>query len=580
MSKAYTHNPYGGNPVNFRRLPDPTLDESTKVEGIPTGTPVTILHDQFVGDYTWYVVLLESDQVGWMREDVLLLEGKRRAQPNPISQLTTNIRGINIDLHNPTGFPSVNEVGAASYIRQLYNVSQGTGSTDIDRVFNEYLATLKPHLDAGKTIIFVLNHQTWGEGQNQWWEHNGWMPPESPRWVTQFAPAYANFIGQIVAQWRPYGDQIIWQVWNEQDSLAGRASVVLSPSNYGVLFGQVARAIKTVIPNATVITGGHNSGPGLGVQYLEQTLRTLTSNNYPKPDGVAIHPYGRGRVGEQFAPYGSIRESLKAYRRFKIPLWITEFGVLDHGASPDQHVADYVRGFIEDCSHHNVQAAVYFAWGKQDDGHPVFDNPLLREVLTGGVTTPESAKKELPPIRPVGQGEPQPSTQWTTPVGTEMWRPKNTTKQSRYYDVTGHATWYTMPGTQLRQLHTGVDLNSGANDLDKGEPVFAIADGVVVFAGWASDAWGNIIVIDHGDVVARYAHVENVSVGQGERVVVGETVAGISNANGRWESHLHFDMTHTKLLANNPFHWAGEDEDIVASDYVDPYTFLQSKGVS
>ena len=170
MSVAYTHNPYGGDTVNFRRLPDPSLGESTKIAEIPTDTPIRILHSRKVGEFTWHVVLLESNQVGWMREDVLLLEGKRRAQPNPISQLTTNIRGINIDLHNNTGFPNVNEVGAADYIRQLYNVSQGTGSTDIDRVFNEYRATLKPHLDAGKKIIFVLNHQTWGEGQNQWWE--------------------------------------------------------------------------------------------------------------------------------------------------------------------------------------------------------------------------------------------------------------------------------------------------------------------------------------------------------------------------------------------------------------------------
>ena len=190
--------------------------------------------------------------------------------------------------------------------------------------------------------------------------------------------------------------------------------------------GKWPRAIKHVIPNATVITGGHNSGPGLGVQYLEQTLRTLNSNNYPKPDGVAIHPYGRGRVGEQFAPYGSIRESLRAYGRFKIPLWVTEFGVLDHGASPEQHVADYVRDFIEDCSHHDVQAAVYFAWGKQDDGHPVFDNPPLREILTGDATTTESS------IQPIGEPEPKLQPQYTMAIA--RWQSTVAT-QKRYRAV-------------------------------------------------------------------------------------------------------------------------------------------------
>ena len=588
MSVAYTHNPYGGDTVNFRRLPDPSLDESTKIAEIPTDTPIRILHSQKVGEFTWHVVLLESNQVGWLREDVIKtyqtkldikvsVEDDSVPQPKPV----TEIRGINIDLHNPTGFPSVNEVGAASYIRQLYNVSQGTGSTDIDRVFNEYRATLKPHLDAGKKIIFVLNHQTWGEGQNQWWENDGWIPPESPRWVTQFAPAYASFIGQIAAQWRPYSDQIIWQIWNEQDSLAGRASVVLSPTNYGVLFGQVAKAIKNVIPNATVITGGHNSGPGLGVQYLEQTLRTLNSNNYPKPDGVAIHPYGRGRVGEQFAPYGSIRESLRAYERFDIPLWITEFGVLDHGASPDQHVADYVRGFIEDCSHHNVQAAVYFAWGKQDDGHPVFDNPPLREVLTGGRSAPEPPKKELPPITPIEQ--PQPVNGWVSPVGTQIWQEIAVRDGvNNWVDVTGFDVPYQRRkrgGGTKTEIHNGADLNLELND-DFDAPVFAAGTGVVVFAGKGNGTWGNLVIIRHEEKLhTRYGHLHQIKVIRGQRVQAGDLIGTVGGADGRFDPHLHFDVCISGIVEANPSHWVGHDRALVLQHYTDPYTFLQSRGV-
>ena len=221
--------------VNLRSYPDYASSQNI-VMRIPIGNLLAIYHEQTSDLGQWYLVTADVSGThygGWLFESVVRVLDQNTPKPPPSSEsgfntgvnvdpvpstLTHESRGINIDLHNNTGFPNVNEVGAASYMRQLYNVSQGTGNTDIDRAFNEYYAKLKPYLDAGKTIIFVLNHQTWGEGQNQWWENDGWIPPESPRWVTQFAPAYANFIGGIVAQWRPYSDQIIWQIWNEQDS--------------------------------------------------------------------------------------------------------------------------------------------------------------------------------------------------------------------------------------------------------------------------------------------------------------------------------------------------------------------------
>ena len=150
-----------------------------------------------------------------------------------------NIRGMNIDIHNPGAHPNVNALGEMGYVRVLYNVSQGTGSTDLGRAFNQYRPALDPYFNAGKKVIFIVNHQTRGRGKNQWSDEGKWMPPESPRWE-QFAPQFADFIGQIASQWQGFADRIIWQIWNEQDSLGGIAAVRLSSTNYGVLFGQTA----------------------------------------------------------------------------------------------------------------------------------------------------------------------------------------------------------------------------------------------------------------------------------------------------------------------------------------------------
>jgi murein DD-endopeptidase MepM/ murein hydrolase activator NlpD len=47
-------------------------------------------------------------------------------------------------------------------------------------------------------------------------------------------------------------------------------------------------------------------------------------------------------------------------------------------------------------------------------------------------------------------------------------------------------------------FHTGEDWNSvfsGAADRD--DPVFAVADGIIEFAGWGGKGWGNVVVIRH-----------------------------------------------------------------------------------
>ncbi|MFX5142092.1 M23 family metallopeptidase, partial [Acinetobacter baumannii] len=51
------------------------------------------------------------------------------------------------------------------------------------------------------------------------------------------------------------------------------------------------------------------------------------------------------------------------------------------------------------------------------------------------------------------------------------------------------------------QVHKGIDFEA-----DVGDPVLAVADGVVSFAG-ARAGYGNVIEVDHGNgYVTRYAH--------------------------------------------------------------------------
>src|SRR4029450_11548493 len=88
------------------------------------------------------------------------------------------------------------------------------------------------------------------------------------------------------------------------------------------------------------------------------------------------------------------------------------------------------------------------------------------------------------------------------------------------------------PCTKPLDSHAGLDLAAPV-----GTPVFAPADGLVVFAGryplGQSVAWwryGNLVAIRHGDrFVTLYGHLDETGVRLGQRVHQGELIAKVGN---------------------------------------------------
>lgn len=85
--------------------------------------------------------------------------------------------------------------------------------------------------------------------------------------------------------------------------------------------------------------------------------------------------------------------------------------------------------------------------------------------------------------------------------------------------------------------HSGLDFCGSEST-----PVFAAADGVVVFTGLLT-VRGNATIIDHGrGVYTGYYHQSQISVNVGDRVQAGEQI-GVVGATGRVTGpHLHFDV--------------------------------------
>jgi murein DD-endopeptidase MepM/ murein hydrolase activator NlpD len=94
-------------------------------------------------------------------------------------------------------------------------------------------------------------------------------------------------------------------------------------------------------------------------------------------------------------------------------------------------------------------------------------------------------------------------------------------------------------------FHQGIDIST-----DKGQPVFATADGVVESASYTGD-YGNLIVLKHGfDLATRYGHLSAFNVKPGQTVKRG-AVIGYVGATGRATgTHVHYEILANGKLIN------------------------------
>lgn len=102
------------------------------------------------------------------------------------------------------------------------------------------------------------------------------------------------------------------------------------------------------------------------------------------------------------------------------------------------------------------------------------------------------------------------------------------------------------PFFQSRDFHSGLDIANRPNT-----PIYATANGKVIFAGWQS-GYGNIIVIDHGyNYRTAYAHLARCLVKAGTYVQRGQEIAKMGSTGSATGSHLHYEV-HYKGKTVNP----------------------------
>lgn len=93
------------------------------------------------------------------------------------------------------------------------------------------------------------------------------------------------------------------------------------------------------------------------------------------------------------------------------------------------------------------------------------------------------------------------------------------------------------PFTNKMQLHAGLDIAAAP-----GSPVYAPADGVVIFASY-DETYGKLVSVDHGyGVTTRFAHNSQIYVRVGQKVSKYDVISSVGNTGRSTGPHLHYEV--------------------------------------
>jgi len=178
-----------------------------------------------------------------------------------------------------------------------------------------------------------------------------------------------------------------------------------------------------------------------------------------------------------------------------------------------------------------ASADLYNMWNGLEEEMPLVEGMQL--VIPGGVG--DDVEWEAPPPEPVAPGVGTASASWGYCGDTAVSGP-------------GATGWFILPtGSSLVSGWYFHDVrNPGHIGLDYkcslGDPIYAVDNGVVIFAGW-SGGYGNLVRVSHGNgYQTYYAHFNGFAVGCGEPVYQGQVLGYCGTTGWSTGPHLHYEI--------------------------------------
>jgi murein DD-endopeptidase MepM/ murein hydrolase activator NlpD len=111
--------------------------------------------------------------------------------------------------------------------------------------------------------------------------------------------------------------------------------------------------------------------------------------------------------------------------------------------------------------------------------------------------------------------------------------------------LTGYFGDRSDPFTSEPAFHQGLDIST-----EKGQPVYATADGEVESASYTGD-YGNLVQIKHGfGLTTRYGHLSGFHVKPGQKVSRGDIIGYVGATGRATGAHLHYEILANGKLLN------------------------------
>lgn len=91
--------------------------------------------------------------------------------------------------------------------------------------------------------------------------------------------------------------------------------------------------------------------------------------------------------------------------------------------------------------------------------------------------------------------------------------------------------------------HDGIDIGGST-----GDPVYAAADGIIIYSAFNTGGYGNMVMIDHGlnsegvKIVTLYAHGDKLLKSVGETVKQGDVIMEMGSTGNSTGPHVHFEV--------------------------------------
>ncbi len=114
-----------------------------------------------------------------------------------------------------------------------------------------------------------------------------------------------------------------------------------------------------------------------------------------------------------------------------------------------------------------------------------------------------------------------------------------TSSTGRYsHPLKGAGTISSGYGSRWGSFHKGIDFAAPA-----GTPIYASDSGKVIYSGYNSGGYGNLVIVEHnnGDQT-YYAHCSKLYVSVGTSVSKGQHIAGVGTTGDSTGNHLHFEI--------------------------------------